>query len=88
MSIQPLPDHVVNQLKSSVVITSLNGVVLGLVRNSLDAGASKVDITIDYARGNCTVQDNGLGIPADEFRDGGGLGRPHRKLYCCYECFG
>ncbi|KAF4119497.1 DNA mismatch repair protein MLH3 [Geosmithia morbida] len=78
MSIKQLPDHVVDKLRSSVTITSLNSVVLGLLRNSLDAGASKVEITVDYSRGNCTVQDDGIGIPSDEFQEGGGLGKPHR----------
>lgn len=78
MSIQPLPGDVIAQIKSSAVITSLNGVVDGLLRNSLDAGATKINISIDYSRGNCSVEDNGLGIPPACFRKDGGLG----KLYC------
>ncbi|KAK4444049.1 hypothetical protein QBC34DRAFT_416056 [Podospora aff. communis PSN243] len=77
MSIKLLPGDVIAQIKSSVVITSLNGVVFGLLQNSLDAGASKISISIDYGRGNCTVEDNGLGIPPAEFGEDGGLG----KLY-------
>ncbi|KAI1388596.1 uncharacterized protein F4822DRAFT_251162 [Hypoxylon trugodes] len=77
MSIQQLPDHVIAQIKSSTTITSLNGVVCGLIKNSLDAGATKITISIDYNRGNCSVEDNGLGIPPDEFGPTGGLGRPH-----------
>ncbi|KAF4344882.1 DNA mismatch repair MLH3 [Fusarium beomiforme] len=77
MVIRQLPQDVVDKIKSSVNITSLNGVVCGLVTNSLDAGASKINITIDYSRGNCTVEDNGSGIPPEEFKDGGGLGKLH-----------
>ncbi|KAM0351549.1 hypothetical protein ACHAPU_002555 [Fusarium lateritium] len=77
MVIRQLPQDVVEKIKSSVNITSLNGVVCGLVTNSLDAGASKINISIDYSRGNCTVEDNGSGIPPEEFRDGGGLGKIH-----------
>lgn len=77
MSIQPLPGDVIAQIKSSAVITSLNGIVDGLLRNSLDAGATKINISIDYSRGNCSVEDNGLGIPPACFREDGGLG----KLY-------
>ncbi|KAI0518373.1 hypothetical protein F5B22DRAFT_600961 [Xylaria bambusicola] len=77
MSIQPLPDDVVAQIKSSTAITTLNGAVCGLVRNSLDAGASKVNISIDYVRGNCCVEDDGLGIPPAEFHPRGGLGKLH-----------
>ncbi|KAK0634332.1 hypothetical protein B0T17DRAFT_513047 [Bombardia bombarda] len=77
MSIQPLPGDVVAQIKSSATITSLNGVIAGLLQNSLDAGASQVNISVDYSRGNCSVEDNGLGIPPANFRDNGGLGELH-----------
>lgn len=77
MSIKPLPGHVVAQIKSSVVITSLNNVTCGLVRNSLDAHATKINVTIDYSRGNCSVEDNGDGIPPSDFDEGGGLGQLH-----------
>lgn len=77
MSIKPLPGDVVAQIKSSVVITSLNNVIYGLVRNSLDAGATKITLNIDYGRGNCSIEDDGVGIPPSEFGDGGGLGQLH-----------
>ena len=79
MSIKPLPDHVVAQIKSSAVVTSLNGVVDGLLRNSLDAHATQVNIAVDYGRGSCSVEDNGHGIPPAEFLQDGGLGKLHRK---------
>lgn len=74
-TILPLPEDVVAQIKSSTTITSLNQVVLGLFENSLDAQATKIDITIDYRRGGCTVEDNGIGVLPLEFRGNGGLGR-------------
>ena len=77
-SILPLPDDVVAQIKSSTAIASLHGVVLGLLENSLDAKATKIEATVDFARGGCIVQDNGLGIAPAELRQDGGLG----KLYC------
>ncbi|KAI0424670.1 hypothetical protein F5Y09DRAFT_323744 [Xylaria sp. FL1042] len=77
MSIQPLPEDVVAQIKSSTTITTLNGVVCGLLTNSLDSGASKVTVTVDYLRGNCCVEDDGLGIPPAEFLPSGGLGKLH-----------
>ncbi|KAM0138771.1 hypothetical protein ACHAO1_003370 [Botrytis cinerea] len=77
MSIQPLPSDVIAQIKSSSTITSLNGVIFELVKNCLDACCSKIDIDVDYSRGNCTVEDNGLGILPSEFGEIGGLG----KLY-------
>lgn len=77
MSIQPLPCDVVAQIKSSAAITSLNNAIYGLVQNSLDAGATEINISVDYRRGNCSVEDNGVGIPPANFREDGGLGQPH-----------
>ncbi|KAJ3951716.1 Vacuolar protein sorting-associated protein 11 [Colletotrichum tropicale] len=77
MSIKPLPEDVIRRIRSSATITSLNAVVCGLVKNSFDAGATRINITVDYSRGNCTVEDDGLGILPIEFREAGGLG----KLY-------
>jgi hypothetical protein len=77
-SILPLPQEVVAQIKSSTAIGSLTGVVLDLFKNALDARATHVDATIDFARGACTVEDDGLGIPPIEFGAEGRLG----QLYC------
>ncbi|CAN9136664.1 unnamed protein product, partial [Alternaria alternata] len=78
-TILPLPEHVVAQILSqSTAIVSLTGVVLELLKNSLDAKATKVEAAIDFARGGCSVEDDGLGHGALEFREEGGLG----KLYC------
>ncbi|KAK4221296.1 hypothetical protein QBC38DRAFT_513637 [Podospora fimiseda] len=90
MSIQPLPDSVVAQIKSSSVITSLNNAIFGLVQNSLDANATKINISVDYRRGNCSVEDNGIGIPPAKFRQDGGLGQLHytSKYPARKECHG
>lgn len=77
MSIKPLPGDVVAQIKSSVVITSLNNVICGLIKNSLDAAATKINVSIDYSRGNCSVEDDGDGIQPTEFEPQGGLGQLH-----------
>jgi len=82
MSIKLLPGDVIAQIKSSVVITSLNGVVYGLLQNSFDASASTICVSIDYGRGNCTVEDDGVGIPPADFHEYGGL----CKLYCECRC--
>jgi DNA mismatch repair protein MLH3 len=82
-SIQLLPEDVVSQIKSSTAISSLTGVVLDLFKNALDASATHVDATIDFARGACTVEDDGLGIPPIEFGAEGRLA----QLYCvCLRC--
>ena len=79
MPIKPLPKGVVAQIRSSLVITSLNSVAEGLFKNSLDAGASRISISLNYGRGNCSVEDNGLGIPPSDFQENGGLGKLHCK---------
>ncbi|PSS03341.1 hypothetical protein BD289DRAFT_191539 [Coniella lustricola] len=77
MSIRPLPDQVAAQITSSTALTSLNAVVAGLVRNALDAAASHINLTVDYARGHCCVEDDGVGIPPAEFSPDGGLAQLH-----------
>lgn len=76
--ILPLPVDVAALIKSSVAITSLVEAVVGLVENSLDAGAQKIEVHVDFRRGACTVEDDGHGISPLEFSHCGGLGKPHR----------
>ena len=78
-AIRPLPEEVAAQIKSSITISSLSSVVLGLVENSLDAGANTIEIYLDYGRGTCSVEDDGHGIAPVEFGDGGGLVKPYRE---------
>ncbi|KAK0654598.1 DNA mismatch repair protein MutL [Lasiodiplodia hormozganensis] len=75
--IAPLPPEVVAQIKSSTAITSLATAILGLVENSLDSGATQVEIAVDARRGGCTVEDDGFGILPSEFKESGGLGKPY-----------
>ena len=77
-SILPLPPEVAAQIKSSTTITSLSSAVLGLLANSLDADARRVNISVDLRRGSASVEDDGNGIPPKEFGEYGGLG----KSYC------
>ena len=77
-SILPIPPEVAAQIRSSTVITTLASVVLGLLVNSLDADAHRIDISVDFGRGAISVEDDGFGIPPKEFTKAGGLG----KLYC------
>lgn len=77
--IRRLPLEVAAQIKSSTSITSLSNVILSLIENSLDAGARKVDVSVDFRRGACTVEDDGHGIPPFEFSEVGGLAKPYRE---------
>ncbi|KAJ6179269.1 hypothetical protein N7519_009730 [Penicillium mononematosum] len=75
--IRALPSDVIAKVKSSTSIVHLTGVILELVKNSLDANARTVFVTVDFKRGGCIVEDDGNGIPPAEFEDTGGLGKPH-----------
>ena len=79
-AIFPLPPEVAAQIKSSTTIISLSTVVLGLLANSLDADARRVDIHVDLRRGAASVEDDGNGIPPKEFSEHGGLGKAYRVL--------
>lgn len=88
--IRALPSDVIAKIKSSTSIVHLNGVILELVKNSLDANAHTVFINVDFKRGGCIVEDDGDGIPPSEFEVTGGLGKPHRMspsleiiIYAC-----
>ena len=76
-SILPIPPEVATQIKSSTVITTLTSVVLGLIVNSLDADARRIDISVECGRGAVSVEDDGFGIPPKEFIEAGGLGKPY-----------
>lgn len=80
--IQALPLDVAAKIKSSTSITHLHGVVVGLVKNSLDAGAQTVLVSVDFKRGSCIVEDDGKGIRPVEFEPTGGLGKAHRMSLC------
>lgn len=79
-AIRPLPDDVAAQIKSSTTISSLEHVIIGLFKNSLDASSRRIDIDLDFGRGACTVEDDGLGIKPGDFLDNGGLGKAYRIL--------
>ncbi|KAI9671871.1 MAG: DNA mismatch repair protein [Alyxoria varia] len=74
--IVPLPDSVAAKVKGSTRIIDLADVVVGLLKNSLDAQAQTVDVVVSFAGGSCTIEDDGTGIALREFRDDGGLLKP------------
>ncbi|XP_049905533.1 PMS1 protein homolog 1 [Epinephelus moara] len=62
-----LPPDTVRLLSSSQVITSVVNVVKELMENSLDAGASSIDVKMEnYGLDRIEVRDNGHGIKAED----------------------
>lgn len=68
MSIETLPPEVVNLIAASETIDSQAAVVRELAENSLDAGATRIVISLSLESWRISVADNGWGMPLTDLQ--------------------
>ncbi|MDG1436304.1 MAG: DNA mismatch repair endonuclease MutL [Rickettsiaceae bacterium] len=67
MTIKLLSDSTINKISAGEVIERPSSVVKELVENSIDAGASKIEVILECAGKNLIlIKDNGIGMSKDE----------------------
>jgi len=73
-TIATLPDDVVHAIAAGEVIDSIAAVVRELAENALDAGASRIAVSVDPQQWRVRVADNGCGMTHDNLQQ---AARPH-----------
>ncbi|MER3433034.1 MAG: DNA mismatch repair endonuclease MutL [Leptolyngbya sp. ERB_1_1] len=72
--IQPLPIEVIHLIAAGEVIDSLAAVVRELVENAIDAGATRITVSVWADQWRIRVADNGVGMSLDDLRQ---AAQPH-----------
>ncbi|HEY9821270.1 MAG TPA: ATP-binding protein, partial [Candidatus Sericytochromatia bacterium] len=68
LCIQTLPMEVVNLIAAGEVIDSLAAVVRELAENALDAGATRIAVSVWSDQWRVRVADNGSGMALDDLQ--------------------
>ncbi|HEY9697959.1 MAG TPA: DNA mismatch repair endonuclease MutL [Trichocoleus sp.] len=67
-TIQPLPDDVVHLIAAGEVIDSFAAVVRELAENAIDAGATRITVSLWAEQWRIRVADNGIGMLLDDLK--------------------
>ena len=67
--ISVLPENIINQIAAGEVVENPSSIVKELMENSIDAGASNIDIIINKGGHELIhIIDNGCGMSKDDLR--------------------
>lgn len=67
-SIHQLSSNVVSCLRSQVVVASVAQCISELIQNSIDASATRIDVTLHSEDLYISVKDNGCGITPEDMK--------------------
>ena len=63
-----LPDSVINKIAAGEIVADYFGIIKELVENSIDAGATRIQVFIDLPITSIVVKDNGIGMSLEDLR--------------------